>query len=405
MRKALRTFVSLAMLAITGAGTVAHAQSSDDGQKIHVTAIAHIGDLIFASTRTNGVYLSSDGGSSWGPVNKGLPDNAYVVDLAANGTTLFAVGYKTDLTLFSSADKGASWKEVSVAPKATKVYSATVFKNKVFAATDVGLFRSADNGANWVAVPDVSGNVLSVVASGEQMLASVYKNINRNTFFSSNDGEDWRLVKGDDVSADAVKAHGNMIVGTRCAHSFTMRDLNTCKASQAWVLSGSGKKWEEVDMKPRYFGFDGDENIYAINTSVEKKKKDFIYHREVLKSEDKGKSWKEVDEKTDPFVTTDPGMQADLAELDVWRILELQEKIWEQEATARSDADKAAREAELQKRIAAENARFKNSNSSSSRSSGSRSSATPDYRALSNDRFKEMHNHRDTWIDSKGKIH
>lgn len=190
MRTALRTFVFLAVLAITGAGKIVHAQSSDDGRKIHVTAIAHIGDLIFASTRTNGVYLSSDGGNSWGPVNNGLPNNAYVVDLAANGTTLFAVAYKTNLTLFLSADKGSSWKEIPVAPKATKVYSATVFKNKVFAATDVGLFRSADNGATWAPVPDVAGDVLSVVATGEQMLASVNKNINRNTFLSSNDGED-----------------------------------------------------------------------------------------------------------------------------------------------------------------------------------------------------------------------
>ncbi|MCW3122772.1 MAG: BNR/Asp-box repeat protein [Flavipsychrobacter sp.] len=402
MRTALRTFVLFAMLTVSGTYNTVNAQTPtvDDG-KIRITSIAHIGDLIFAGTRNNGVYKSSDGGKTWTPANNGLP--AYVPDLAANGNTLFAIAFSKYQTLFASSDNGASWKELNVCPGEVRIYSATVFKNKVFAATQKGLYQSTNNGASWNLVEGVeAGDITSVVAGSSQMLAKSYKS-GYGICYSSDNGEDWRIVKGESVSSESIEAHGNMIIGSRCASSDNLENMNTCRLSQAWILSKSGKKWEKVDMEPRYFGFDDADNIYAINVTIEEKKKEFIYHREVLKSVDRGNSWKAVDENNDPFMSADQGMQEKLGELEVWRVIELQQKIWQRDAIAKSKVDEAARRAALQKKIAEENAKY---TGGGYQSKGSQTTFnTPDYRALSNDRFKAMNNHRDSWIDSRGGMH
>ena len=157
-------------------------------------------------------------------------------------------------------------------------------------------------------------------------------------------------------------------------------------------------------MLPRYFGFDGD-NIYAINVTVEEKKKQVIYTKEIVRSDDRGKSWEKVDENTDTFVLTDQGMQEKLTELKSWEAEEIQEKISLRDATEKSKKDLAAKQEEARKAWRKANAKWNGEDHPTTGTPKSTAGHAPDYRAQANDRFKEMHNHRDSWIDSKGSAH
>jgi len=64
---------------------------------------------LFAGTYTNGVFLSTNNGISWTPVNSGLT-NVNVQALAASGSNLFG---GTGDGVFLTADNGGSWTAVN----------------------------------------------------------------------------------------------------------------------------------------------------------------------------------------------------------------------------------------------------------------------------------------------------
>jgi hypothetical protein len=101
----------------------------------------------------NGVYKSSDGGSSWASTSAGLPATAHIKSLGVsplNPDTVFA---GTDsMGLYVSRNGGSTWSHVGGG--ITSVYIREVLCDPttsgiVYAATDSGVFRSPDNGATW----------------------------------------------------------------------------------------------------------------------------------------------------------------------------------------------------------------------------------------------------------------
>jgi len=68
-------------------------------------------ERIFCRTQTNGVYLSTNNGTSWTQVNNGLTDT-YVKALAISGTyDLFAV--LGQLRSYLSTNNGTSWTQIN----------------------------------------------------------------------------------------------------------------------------------------------------------------------------------------------------------------------------------------------------------------------------------------------------
>ncbi len=57
---------------------------------LEISSLAVKGNQTFAASRMHGVYLSTNNGGSWGAWNKGLPYPTLVQSLAINGDTIFA---------------------------------------------------------------------------------------------------------------------------------------------------------------------------------------------------------------------------------------------------------------------------------------------------------------------------
>jgi hypothetical protein len=130
-------------------------------------SFAVIGTTLFAGG-LDGVYLSTNDGTIWTAANQGLPENLYdtaaaapVICLAVSGTNLFAG--TEDYGVFLSTNNGTSWTAVNEGLPAS-TYAPLMFASiqclavsgmNLFAGTAYrGIYRSTNSGASWTAVSE-----------------------------------------------------------------------------------------------------------------------------------------------------------------------------------------------------------------------------------------------------------
>jgi len=406
MKTTSQKIIYTTLLTIAVISNFAFGRSTVTGDELQfrITMMDAIGDNIFAGTASNGVYRSVDGGKVWAPVNNGLPQPLSIQGMATSGKNIFIVGFSQPRTnLYSSGDNGLTWKEVTNCP--VPMAGITSFKDKLFAATREGFYESTDHGAKWTLVPAiVEKEMTTMVATKDRVFVWSRQGPYTNVFYTTTDGIKWTLLKDQGAMIGDVQVHGNNILTTWCQNTEQRWDGQTkCLSNHMRVLSKNGKEWEEeVKLKPREFVFSGD-NIYAITVDLtESKKKGVGCVREVLMSDNRGKSWKKVDENTDAFVVSDYDMQEKLTELKVWEPIEIAEReamLQKQKLAAEEYAAAQAKARKAQRELDAKyEAEYKSSASSPS------GIKQPDYRAMSNDRFNAMHNTK-SYIDSNGGMH
>jgi hypothetical protein len=76
-----------------------------------IGALAMSGNNIFAGTIRDGVFLSTNSGTSWTAANTGLPANAQIHSLAVSGSNIFAGTWGAGV--FLSQNNGNSWTSVN----------------------------------------------------------------------------------------------------------------------------------------------------------------------------------------------------------------------------------------------------------------------------------------------------
>jgi hypothetical protein len=139
-----------------------------------VRALAIQGTNIFAGTQGEGVFLSTNNGSSWDTVNTGLPSHQ-IYALAVRGTNIYAGTY--GFGVFLSTNNGASWTALDTGVTGPKVISClTVSGSNIFAGTvEGGVFASKDSGNTWASVnlgfPMLPYNVWSIATDGTNVYA------------------------------------------------------------------------------------------------------------------------------------------------------------------------------------------------------------------------------------------
>lgn len=104
---------------------------------------------LFAGTWGEGVFLSTNEGTSWTPANTSLTDSTWVTSLVASGTNLLAAIFRAGVVL--SRDNGKTWvKSEGGLPDTTGVWCFAISGTNVFAgASPGGMFLSTDNGVSW----------------------------------------------------------------------------------------------------------------------------------------------------------------------------------------------------------------------------------------------------------------
>lgn len=216
------------------------------------------GDILYASTYDDGLYISTDLGSSWNLTNltKDTLFSAYTIAVLPDETILVA----TELNLRRSTDYGDSW---SVLPVSTSYYSRAISINtnldiwtvgwggqeyKVYKSTDGGLtfnqifsgvvrteynslasfnnyiiiantqfgggfYRSADNGLSWENITINNSNLCVLIQSNGNVLIGGSQGI----LFSDDFGENWTNIN-DTISSFVLEIeediNGKLFFGT-----------------------------------------------------------------------------------------------------------------------------------------------------------------------------------------------
>src|SRR5262245_4926565 len=164
---------------------------------ITTNVIFKTNNIVYAGTEMQGVYKSTDNGSSWVPANTGI-ERASISDIIASGSNLLAAAKSSCsiyLNIFKSTDNGATWSGTS--GLAGSVVHSLVIKGASVWATfaalpnNSGIARSTDNGNTWQVVPSIITNAGEAIVSDNAIVVAEDNFIWRST----DDGASWDVVE------------------------------------------------------------------------------------------------------------------------------------------------------------------------------------------------------------------
>ena len=165
-----------------------------------INCLAVSGANIFVGTDDQGVFLSTNNGTSWNAVNNGIlgmPNTNPVYSFDISGSNIFA---GTGGGVFLSTNNGTNWNPDSSMIKmfnnCFQVWSLAISGSNIFAGTDNGVILSTNNGGSWASInnglPDDAW-VFSLAISGNNIFAGT---IGDGVFISTNNGISWNTEKG-----------------------------------------------------------------------------------------------------------------------------------------------------------------------------------------------------------------
>lgn len=180
---------------------------------LYVNAFTVSGTNLFAGTEGSGVFRSTNNGANWNATSA-LPD-PYVYALAAVGTNLFAGTDGAD-GVYISSNNGASWVASGLGLTNTRIRALASSGSHLFTGTfGGGVFRSTNNGANWTPASAGLTNtyINAITISGTDLFASTEGGI----FLSTNDGSTWTEVSAgltDNYTHAIIRFSTNLFAGT-----------------------------------------------------------------------------------------------------------------------------------------------------------------------------------------------
>jgi hypothetical protein len=162
-----------------------------------IYAFAVIDSNLFAGTSFNGIFRTTNNGLSWMAIDSGLPTTCGIITMAVSGSDLFAgadTGSFLDSScIFLSTNLGATWEPVNSGMAGARVSTLLANGTSIFAATNKGIFLSSNSGTNWNAmnIGLTDNNVATLAASGSFLFAGTYDS---GVFLSTNNGTSWIAV-------------------------------------------------------------------------------------------------------------------------------------------------------------------------------------------------------------------
>jgi photosystem II stability/assembly factor-like uncharacterized protein len=176
---------------------------------IAYNVFAVMGNQIFVGTNY-GVFVSTDRGMNWRPINRGLPsfsfskdsgkyvksfsegDRKLITALAVIGDTLFA-GDK-NIGVFRFDNRSQSWTEVNDGLLNLNVNTFAVSGGKLFVGTEAGVWVTTDNGMSWKSANSgINGRhgVGGMVVRDNRLLVGAFGGV----YASADNGNTWMPVK------------------------------------------------------------------------------------------------------------------------------------------------------------------------------------------------------------------
>ncbi len=146
---------------------------------------------IYAGTVFDGVYLSTNNGNNWIPINSGLPNlpihGLYV--LAANNTNVFVGIWGSGM--LTTSNNGSNWTSANLGLQNSEIRSIVISGNNIYTSTTMGLYISSNNGNSWSNI--ISGSdIFALAVYGNNIFASPTNG--QGIIFSSDSGISWNAM-------------------------------------------------------------------------------------------------------------------------------------------------------------------------------------------------------------------
>lgn len=185
---------------------------------------------LWLATDVNGVYRLPAGATAWEHRSNGLPEDVFVTSMAVNGDIIAVGTYRHGI--FVSPDRGRYWRRPIANPIGVAVQDLHFTNGIIVAATDRGIFRSYDGGLGWIGDPSDYLQVNALTEMSERMLAGRRDGI----MISRDGGSHWTKVwDGGEIWDFAVD--GNTL------YAFGRYNLRS---------TDGGKTWKEFDPATSY---------------------------------------------------------------------------------------------------------------------------------------------------------
>ena len=200
-----------------------------------ISSLEQAGTGLFAGTYDNGIFFSSDNGTSWEQRNNGIT-NSDIRCFCSNGSEIFAGTFGGGI--FSTTNNGVSWSNPSLSPSLLFVFDIVSNGSNLYAATMLGLFRSSDNGVTWNNIGFVDP-IFKLLIHGTDIFVPVGNAILNNTtlFVSHNDGGNWEPVLTlNDVISDITGVGSQLYFSTINGHGV----YNSSNNGLAWSQINEG---------------------------------------------------------------------------------------------------------------------------------------------------------------------
>jgi len=234
-----------------------------------VRDFAFSGTKIFAATYGLGVFMSSDLGLNWSPVNSGLT-NPNINSLFAVNSSLYAASWGGGV--FLSTNEGISWNEVNYGITDKNIYTLVSSGKLLFIGVRNGVFSSIDSGKNWDPYLNLNATVVnSLMIYGKSIFAGTqYGGINKST----NNGESWSLMN-------------TGLTNTSIRSIVVLDSILFCGTEEGIFRSfDKGKNWE--------LGSPGTKKNYIITIDIHKKNLYYGTYKNSYISSDHGSTWIQI---------------------------------------------------------------------------------------------------------------
>ena len=166
---------------------------------IPIFAIARsTNQALFVGTFGEGIYRSTNNGTSWQPVNSGLNDQRFygLASHPTNAGVVLAAGYEHGI--YRTTNAGNAWQRSSpsnVNELNTVAFDPSNGNNAYAGAYNLGFYRSQDGGVTFIESNNgLSNRIIWAVVSSSQRPEVLYVGTSNGVFRSNNRGVNWSAV-------------------------------------------------------------------------------------------------------------------------------------------------------------------------------------------------------------------
>jgi len=226
-----------------------------------IYSIASIGDIIIVGTQNEGIYRTTNDGTTWSQVSDVDLKLTSVEALKISGSMLIAGTNIVGRATYYSIDSGASW--VPVNSIINDYTSAIVLKQDtiLLGTLNSGVYRSTDQGNTWLNVcpsDSTPKNVLSLLWSENTIYVGTHTNFG-GVWKSSDLGDTWVMA-----NSGLPKYPGNIWMDIPSLISYGQFIFAGSNGAGCYRSSDAGTHWDSVNS-----GLPQNAGVYSLSSNEE----------------------------------------------------------------------------------------------------------------------------------------